>query len=84
MSDDVVATRAEVAEVIDQLLSGRWSRDEASRWGAARSDETGDDVVDEAVIALWTINYLQEDESGRSVGYMWDFSDLESLRTRLT
>lgn len=84
MGDEVVPTRAEVAEVIDHLLTGSITRDEASRWGASRSAETGDDVIDEAVIALWTINYLQEDEFGRCLGYMWDFSELELLRSRLT
>ena len=47
--DGPAATRAEVIEVIDQLLSGQITRAEASAWAGPRSVDTDDEEPSQLV-----------------------------------
>lgn len=81
MSD---TARSEVARVIHDLLAGRMSREEASRWAEKRQGtDARDELIEEALDLLTGIDSLQVGHDGRVTGYLFDFQDLETLLSRL-
>lgn len=80
--DGVAATRAEVLEVIDQLLSGQMTREEASAWAGPRSVYTDDETVNDAVELLFIYTHRHFDQ-GQDLDYMWTDEDLREARAAL-
>lgn len=74
-------SREEVALVIDRLLAGAISREEASLWaGALHVVEAADPVIEKALDILTLIDGRHIDEAGRPMDYLYDFEELVSVR----
>jgi hypothetical protein len=79
-----VASREDVVEMIDRLLSGRITREEASLWaGVLHVEESEDPVVEEALDILTLIDGREVDAEGNPTGFLFDFKELESIRRAL-
>ncbi len=76
--------RAEVLEVIDRLMAGDITREEAALWAGARHIvEASDPIVEEALDALVAVDQWQVDDDMRRVGYLFDFDEVAALRDAL-
>jgi hypothetical protein len=77
----VDVSRADVVGVIDQLLSGDLSREEASAWAAARHIERSPDLaVEEALDVLTLVDARHSPEQG---DYLYDLSEVSIARKAL-
>ncbi len=73
--------RSEVLEIIDLLLAGELSREDASRWaGALHVEESPDSLVEEALDLLTLVDAWQINEEGNRTGYLYDFDGLATIR----
>ncbi len=76
--------RTEVLEIIDRLLAGGLTREDASRWaGPLHVEESPDSLVEEALDLLTLVDAWQIDAEGNRTGYLYDFDDLATIRELL-
>jgi hypothetical protein len=74
-------SRAEVLEVINRLLAGDLTREEASRWaGPIHVDESPDSLIEDALDLLTLIDAWQTDAEGIRTGYLYDLRELARMR----
>ena len=77
-------SRTEVVEIIDRLLAGGLTREDASLWaGSLHVEESPDPLVEEALDLLTLIDGWQTDAEGDRTGYLYDFDDLATIRDLL-
>jgi len=76
--------RADVLEVIDRLLAGDISREEASAWAGDRHFQAAPDLaVEEALDVLTLIDARHVAGDGRPLGYLYDFAEIAASREAL-
>lgn len=76
--------RNEVLRIVDALLSGEMTREEASRWAGPRHlDEMADPVVEEALNLLTATDAIQINDEGQAIGYLFDFAEITPIRAEL-
>lgn len=81
---DVEVSRAEVLEVIDRLLSGDLTREEASLWAGKRHvEEMADPLVEEALDIVTLIDGRHISSDGELAAYLYDFQEVEAIRASL-
>lgn len=67
-------SRTEVAKIIDRLLTGVLTREDASLWaGPLHLQESSDPLIEEALDLLTLIDAWQMDAEGHWTGYLYDF-----------
>jgi hypothetical protein len=77
-------SRTEVLGIVDALLSGAMTREEASRWaGPLHVEEMADPVVEEALDLLTLTDAVQITDQVRPDGYLYDFADIQAVRRAL-
>ncbi len=77
----VIVSRADIMIVIDRLLAGDLSREDASAWAAARHIETSPDVVIED--ALDVLALIDARHSPTRGDYLYDFREITEAREAL-
>lgn len=78
-------SRTEVLGIVDALLSGAMTREEASMWaGPLHVEEMKDPVVEEALDLLSLTDAVQIADDGSPGGYLFDFAAIEAIRRALT
>lgn len=74
--------------MIRLLVAAGLSREDASTWAADHIDaaeDSGDDLLEEAVVLLVGIDQLQfEDDWSGPSGYLFDLDELEALLRRVS
>lgn len=80
-------SHAEILEVVDRLLAGTISREQASAWAgqALPAVETlgHDPLAEEVLDCLLAIDQIQTDSAMEVTGYLFDFAELLTLRRQL-
>lgn len=77
-------SRAQVIEIIDRLVAGALTREDASLWaGPLHVWEATDPLVEEALDLLTLTDAWQVDAKGRRTGYLFGFDDIVAIRELL-
>ena len=77
-------SRAQVIEIIDRLLTGALTREDASLWaGPLHILEAPDPLVEEALDLLTLTDAWQMDAGGKRTGYLFGFDDIVAIRALL-